>query len=370
VARAALPAYPLRVDAATSDLGDFTLSLRTGGGATTLDVRSRDGRVVPGVRAAGVVLDASALEQPIQALVVTLPASGDVNARLRVDASDDLATWRTLAAATPILRLGVGGQTLVRDRIPLAGVRARYFRLSPDDGLPMIELGGVDAEIGAPPPARTLPVQDLAGTYVEPAAFEYDALGPFPAAEINLRLAAPNTVVPGQVLVRTDPKQPWQLLADGVFYRLGTAAAEVSNPPLTVNAAAYRYWRVQLDPRSGVTSASPPVLLLGWEPAVIVFTSRGAPPFELAYGRRDAVPGALPITTLVPGFDPRKGLSADAGLASADGAPQLSNRSALGVPVDFRRAALWTVLVVTVVVLGVLGVRLLRQPAGPPGSQP
>jgi hypothetical protein len=47
--------------------------------------------------------------------------------------------------------------------------------------------------------------------------------------------------------------------------------------------------------------------------------------------------------------------------------PQVGNRSALGMPVDFRRAALWAVLVATVLVLAVLGVRLLRQPAPPPG---
>jgi len=369
VARTALAAYPLRVDATTSDLGDFTLSLRTGPGTTTLDVRARDGRAVPGVRVAGLVLDASALEAPIHALVVTLPAGGDVNARLRVEASDDLATWRTLASGAPILRLGVGGQTLVRDRIPLPGVRARYFRISAGDGLPMIELAGVEAETGAPPAPRTLPARDLVGTYVEPGAFEYDASGPFDVAEINLRLAAPNTVVPGQVLVRSDPKEPWRRLTDAVFYRLGEGSSEVTNPPLATSGAAYRYWRVQLDPRSGVTSASPPALVLGWQPAQIVFTSRGPAPFELAFGRRDVAPGALPIAVLVPGFDARTGLTADAGVATADGVPQLGNRSALGVPVDFRRAALWTVLVVTVVVLGVLGVRLLRQPSPPPGPQ-
>ena len=122
---------------------------------------------------------------------------------------------------------------------------------------------------------------------------------------------------------------------------------------------------MEIDPRSGVTSASPPKLLLGWQAAEIVFPARGAAPFELAFGRRDASPGALPIGTLVPGFDAARGLSADAGHATADAAPQVANRSALGTAVDYRRVALWAVLILTVIVLGILGARLLRQPDAP-----
>ena len=365
VARRAVPAYPLRVDASAGDLGDFTLSLRASGGGMTLDVRARDGRVVRGARVAGYVLDASALDVPIQALVVSLAGESDVNARLRVDASDDLATWRGVASGAPLLRLRVEGRTLLRDRIVLPAVRVRYLRIAADEGQALPELAGIDAEIGAPAVERRLPQRDLTATYVDPGAFEYDAGGPFDAAEVNLRLAAANTVAPARILVRDDPKVAWRRLADGVFYRLGEGRNEVRNPPLEVTGAAYRYWRVELDPRSGVTSASPPVLLIGWQPSEIVFASRGPGPFELAFGRRDATGGALPIAVLVPGFDARTGLAVDAGVAAPDAAPQVGNRSALGAPVDFRRAALWAVLVITVIVLGILGVRLLRHPEPP-----
>jgi len=107
-------------------------------------------------------------------------------------------------------------------------------------------------------------------------------------------------------------------------------------------------------------------MLLGWQPAEIVFPLRGTAPFELAFGRRDATPGALPIATLVPRFDATRGLPADAGRATADALPQVGNRSALGTAVDFRRVALWAVLILTVIVLGILGVRLLRHPESPP----
>ena len=362
VARRGLPSYPLRIDASPRDLGELTLSLRSSNGALALDVRGRDGARVNGTRIAGYVLDASAVDAPMSALVVTLAGEADVNARVRVDASDDLASWRRVASGAPLLRLRVEGRSLLRDRVPLGLLRARYLRVTADDATPLPELAAADAEIGAPPAQLKLPVREVTGTFAEGRAFEYDAQGSFDVAQVDLRLFAANTVAPAQVLVREDPKAPWRPLAEGVFYRLGDAREELRNPPLRVSGAAARYWRVELDPRSGVTSASPPVLLLGWQPGEIVFPTRGPGPFELAFGRRDATPGALPVAVLVPGFEPHAALPADTGLASADDVPQVGNRSALGAAVDFRRIALWTVLVLTVIVLGILGVRLLRQP--------
>jgi hypothetical protein len=362
VERRALVVYPVRVDEGIANANDVTLSLRASGGTMSLDVRTRDGRSVAGSRVAGYVIDASALDVPIGALVVTAGAA-DLNTRASIEASDDLASWRRVATAAPLLRLQMDGRTLLRDRVDLPAVHARYFRLTTDAPLP--EPVTVEAQIGvhAAPPA--LPTRELEGTYAQAGAFEYDAQGPFDAAQVDLRLAAPNTVAPARVLGRADPNMPWRPVADAVFYRLGEPSREVRNPPVRVAGAAWRYWRVELDPRSGVTSASPPMLLVGWQPAEIVFASRGPAPFQLAYGRRDANPGALPIAILVPGFDARRGLGPDAAIATPAGAPQVGSRTALGLPVDFRRIALWGVLIVTVLVLGGLGVRLLREPPPP-----
>ena len=362
VARHALEAYPLRTDTAARDVGDLALSLRASNGRVTLDVRSRDGRPVTGTRVAGYVLDASGVDAPLAALVVTPAGEADVNARVRIDASDDLATWRGVARDAPLLRLRVGGRVLARDRVELNGLRAKYLRIAGADGDTLPEIATVEAEVGTAAPAPALPVREVAGAYADDHAFEYDAGGLFDVAEASLRLAAPNTIVPAQISVRQDARAPWRHVADGVFYRIGEGKDELRSPPLAVRGAPFRYWRVELDPRSGVTSASPPTLLLGWQAAEIVFPARGAAPFELAFGRRDAAPGALPIGTLVPGFDASRAMPADAGRATAEATPQVANRSALGTAVDFRRAALWAVLIVTVIVLGVLGVRLLREP--------
>ena len=68
---------------------------------------------------------------------------------------------------------------------------------------------------------------------------------------------------------------------------------------------------------------------VGWQPQELVFATRGAAPFVLAYGNRTATAGALPIATLVPGYDAAKGLPANVGIAR-QGAP---------VPLGGTRAA-------------------------------
>jgi hypothetical protein len=49
------------------------------------------------------LIDASNANEPIAAL--TLPLRANVTTRVRIDASDDLAAWRTIVAGAPLLAL-------------------------------------------------------------------------------------------------------------------------------------------------------------------------------------------------------------------------------------------------------------------------
>ena len=116
-----LPQFPLRVEQAETDLGSLSLSLSRSAGGATLSLATRDGVPVAGDRLIGYVLDASAASEPLVALVVnweTLPRS--VGLRFRVDASDDLATWRTVVNDAPLIDLEYEGRHLRRDRVQLA----------------------------------------------------------------------------------------------------------------------------------------------------------------------------------------------------------------------------------------------------------
>jgi hypothetical protein len=123
------------------------------------------------------------------------------------------------------------------------------------------------------------------------------------------------------------------------------------------------------------------VLGAGWVPDRLVFAARGAAPFQLAYGSRDAKPAAFGIATLIPGYKDEAGLdlgstqpaaqpAAIAIGAARTAAPQpLGGEAATRERIDWKRWVLWGSLVLGVAVLGLMAFRLGRQmskPAGPP----
>jgi hypothetical protein len=110
-------------------------------------------------------------------------------------------------------------------------------------------------------------------------------------------------------------------------------------------------------------------------PHRLVFASRGAGPFQLAYGSRDAKSTAFPIATLVPGYKDE----ADLELGRAETAPgvviggaqaaadpqRLGGEAVTRERLDWKRWTLWASLVLGIVLLGWMALRLGRQMSRP-----
>jgi hypothetical protein len=306
----------------------------------------------------------------LSALVFTMPdAVGAPSMHLRIDASDDLANWRTLAPDAVLVNLEYAGRRLVRDRVEIPATRSKYLRLSWSVGPPVIEFTSVAAEyaaqiVEAPRQWRVVagaPVADHEGE------FEYDLGGAFPVDRIDISLAEPNSVVPAQILARANATEPWQLVGSTVFYRLREPGGEVMSVPVAVAGGERRYWLLRFDPRSGASARVAPPMRAGWQPAELVFATRGTPPFTLAYGNRVADPGALQIATLVPGYDATKGLPSDIAAAYAGQATELGGPDRLREPPDVKRWMLWASLALGAMVLGWMAWRLSRDMGAAPG---
>jgi Protein of unknown function (DUF3999) len=363
-----LPQFPLRVDQAETDLGGLSLSLSRSAAGATLSLASRDGTPIVGDRLIGYVLDASAASEPLVALVVnweTLPRG--VGVRIRVEASDDLATWRTVVNDAPLIDLEFEGRRLRRDRIEMPATTAKYLRLSWASSQLPPNFAGIVGEYSprsTEPPVRW---KDVIGVAVadHDGDYDFDLEGTFPVERIAIVLPEQNSVVPAQLFARATPKDPWRLIASDVLFRLRQGDSEVNSPPLGVNAGASRYWRLHIDPRSGGLGAGPPQLRAGWLPQQIVFATRGGGPFMLAYGSATAAPSSLPIQTLVPGYDtPSAPTIGTAAPANAD-VTALGGAERLTAPIDAKRWMLWSTLVLGVIVLGWMAWRLSRQVALP-----
>jgi hypothetical protein len=200
--------------------------------------------------------------------------------------------------------------------------------------------------------------------------YEFDLGGSFPIDRVAIDLPEINAVVPAELLARATHEQPWRPVATLVAYRLRQESGEVSAAPTPVSGAGMRYWLLRIDPKSGGIGRGQPRLRAGWAPQEIVFAARGAGPFVIAYGNPSATSSALPISTLVPGYvaAPADALAA-AGVARPGASAPLGGVARLRPARDLRRATLWGVLVLGVVVLAWMAWRLSKQVQSRPAGQ-
>ena len=198
----------------------------------------------------------------------------------------------------------------------------------------------------------------------------FDLGGTFPIDRVALDLPEINTVAPAQIYSRRDPKDEWRPVAGTVFYRLRHHDAnETTSPATRIVATPARHWKVTVDPRAGGLGSKPPTMIAFWRPHTLVFAARGNGPFELAYGSAQAKPVALPIDTLVPGFDARV-TPATFAVATAGAATTPPAMAALRQPVDVKRWLLWGALGLATLVLGWMAYALARQMRVPAAGVP
>jgi hypothetical protein len=375
-AQVAVTLFPLKA-AAGAALDGLAIRVHRGpGGAVTVDVTSGAAVEAAPRRTVGYLLDLTGFDRGLRALEFDWEApAGGFAGKLRVDGSDDLGSWRQLVGAAPLVDLDVGGSRLQQKRVELPRQGVKYLRLSwmpQADGTPVPELTGVRAELlekFVEVPREWTFVQS--GKGAKSGEYVFDTGGHFPVDRVRLHLPEPNTVVQVELLARDKADQPWRHVAQGVVYRLRKGDVEIGSPELTA-VASDRYWLLRVDQKGGGLGAGAPRLEAGWIPHRLVFAARGVPPFQLAYGKRDAKAAAYAIETLVPGF--REDTGATIRAAKAAEAQKVNVQSAQALAptelggearrvetIDWKRWTLWGALILGVVVLGVMAWRLTRQ---------
>ncbi len=374
--RRALALFPLTVDTTRPEAGDLSIKLRRDAAGTTVDIRARDGTPVVGSRVVGYLLDAAPDDKPLVALLLSLPGTGNVNARLRVDASDDLDRWRTIVADAPLLALEYNGRRLTRDRVEFSPQSARYLRITWLTPSPP-ELTAVLGDIGdrlVDPPRRLRKATGVRDSE-SPDAFTFDLGAALPVERLTLELPEVNTVAPVDWEARTNAQDPWHAVGSSVVYRLRQDAGEVVNADHAISRMQLRYFRARLDPKAGGVGQTPPTLVAG-------LVSAGN---RVRGARESAVRACL----WQPADRARRAVdrNARARLCRRQAAPREHRRRGVIAaavrrePVRDARAArhrrwlLWGSLVIASVLLGYMALRLARQmsasgpaPGGAAGS--
>jgi hypothetical protein len=312
------------------------------------------------------VIDGRDMELAVAALELDWPdTAADFSGRMRVDASDDLNTWRTVAGSAPIANLHANGQELIERRIEMPRAKSRYWRLSWVGAPPPFELSAVRAEPADGPEEAERAELDVPGapdpTLPNDTVFDLGAR--LRVERVNLLLPEVNTVVALDLQSRARPQDPWRGATHAGLYRLKTAAGEQNNGPISIGANHDRYWRAHLaanaDPGHG-----PMRLQAFWTPGEIMFLARGNAPFQLAYGNASVGSAEADLASIPPGIPVVR--AAAGAQQELGGASRLTHAAA---PFPKKRALLWAILLAGVCILALMAYRLIEEGAQQGGPQ-
>lgn len=356
-----LPMFPVFAPSIPGS-GDLDVTVRSSPDGTLVSVQGRKrGAAAP--RPVAWILDASKVEKPLRALVVEWDAGpGTEIARVSVEASDDLKSWRSLASHAAIVRLEQAGQKLMQPRVEFPAQRAKYLRVTAQSNAFVLRAAQVELEDVVKPVARsTRTVTSTPGT--KPGEYLFDIGARLPVEALRVVLPTQNSVAPFDVSSREGESGPWQRVTSATFYRLVREGAEIQSPLVAVGRRGARYWSIQLDPRSPGIGDAPPSLEVEWRPAQVVFVTRGEAPYTLAFGNPDAKRAVLAVSEIMPGYERQAELKlpeAKLGAVSAQAAATDGWRSIMG-DTSPRKALLWAILIVAVLVMGAMAWRLMGQ---------
>jgi hypothetical protein len=281
----------------------------------------------------------------------------------------DLSRWTLLTDAAPMLRLASGGEKLERTRVELEPRKFKYLRLSWPTTTPTPELDSLSVELAplmAAPPRAWKSATTI--TAEKPGEYAFDLGGHFPVDRLRLKLPESNTVGAVQILSRAKPEHPWRPVTSGSVYRLLRNGTEVTSPELAFTTTRAHYWLVLVDSRGGGLGSGALRLDAGWLPQRLVFTARGAGPFQIAWGNRSVRSAEYPVDTLIPGYRHEVALDQLAvpiGAARLGVVRVLAGDAATRERYDWRRALMWASLVLGVAVLARMAFVLVRKMSQP-----
>jgi hypothetical protein len=349
----ALPLFPLH-EGARVLIDGVHLTINSAGSAVNLQTQN-------GTTTNGVVrlylLDARDLDATLSALQLGWPdAASEYTGRLSVEVSDDLAVWRLLVAAAPIANLHANGQTLVANRVEFAPTKAKFWRLSWHGSAPNFELTSVLAEPAASPTERARAALDVIGILdpKSPQEYTFDLSAHPPVSRLNVLLPDANTVMDIEVSSRSATNAPWRVVTRSGFYRIKTQDAEQQTALLQVGPDTDRYWRARI---LGTGSPQAPLRLhVEWIPNEVTFLAQGHAPFLLAYGNASANRAEADLSHLPSTLDIGPATLGPAQVSG--GATRLVAKPA---PFPRMRVALWSVLLLAVVLLSWMAYRISKE---------
>ena len=360
VTELSLPVYELREARAAAAGASVEVQTTAGTRVNVQDGVAAQDAVTGGTH----IIDARQIDLDIRAVQFDWQSpDGASQARVRIDASDDLDRWNTIVAGSTLLSADANGTELRRERIELPQGRYDYLRVERVDGGPPLQLLSATAEQITPAaelePQWFMATQETGATS---GALTFDTARVAPVSFARVRLPDTNMSLEVSLQSRDDVQAAWVDRWSGESYVIVSDTQRRESPPARFAPTTDRYWRLQW-PKDALTNGAP-ALELGYRPALLRFMAQGSAPYTLAFGSVRAEPAAHvacdALVGDVRGSD-REDLIADGYIgASRELAGELAFKP-LPERTPVRVMVLWGVLVVAVASLIAMAVTLLKR---------
>lgn len=383
VRRHGLQWFPLHASASRDARADaLNVVVRQGADGTLVEIDSRrgnagkprgEGESTP-VR--GYLLDAGKVadRQAVSALELDWENMGGDFQLLDLETSDDLQHWRSLASGVQLARLDYNGARIENRRIDLHGFRDRYLRLiwrepASAPKLTLAELELSSSRYRSAPLVWSAPMAGAPGADLKPGEYRFRLARPLPLARLRIELAPGNQLLPLEVLAPGRERRHWRSIGGSVVYRIENKGRAWSNNEISLPGYPLQEFVLRIDPRLS-PPAQAPRLAFALRPEQIVFLAGGKAPYILAVGNQDARDVALDPATLVPGFGSPDSPEIAHATIDESALPRASEGGVSSAAQsqaperNWKKIALWSVLLLGVLGMAAMAWQLVRQMKG------
>lgn len=364
--RVPVPWFALPVQSVSGDAPSLDVMAKRDESGKILSLEARSGAQHEEAGARALLIDLSRMRQDIEALEIEWASSAPIHATYRVESSDDLEHWKTVADRVQLLDLAQGDRRLRKNEVPVSMGRG-YLRLVPLDDAPALPITGVDArlpvEAGEPGWAwETLPgrrVSDRGRDHVE-----FRLEGRFPIERVDVQTHG-NAVTQWRLESRDSDDAVWQRRAGPwVAYRVADEGVPSESVPQALMGAPVRdrQWRLS---STGAMPADIPALRLGYRPEVVVFLAQGSGPYALVAGSASAQRAEAPMPQLMQALRQARGDEWRPAPAYLQPSSLLAGDAAMqprDAPRDWKTWTLWALLVGGALLVAGFAFNLLRRP--------
>lgn len=359
-----LPFFSLLAEGTNNKLPPH-LHIATDSKGTIIDIRQGQ-TDIPATVVSSYIIDTSGLTQKADWLEFAWSGQTDhFSTSVKVEASDDLNSWRTVVAKASLAELRFAGHDLLRNRVIIKAGAQKYLRLAWPAGNKGVVLTAIKAGYNNEDIAQARTVHYLAGKAMPNAEsgkviYHYTSDGFFPVDQVYVRLPEHNSLAQVALFSRASEDAPWRPRAELLSYQLTVDGVSLDSGVKHIPTTSDRFWRLAM--AAPGRSGAAPLLEVGWRPQQLIFIAQGDGPYTLAYGKADLVPSPSQVDQLLSSIDPRQEQNL-VRPAYAGGQVILGGQGQLLITpeIPWRRWLLWASLVAGVLIIGSMALQLVKE---------